>query len=63
MLNRVVSYEFSRAIIIVYTQEYPITLHMVRTGQLSRFKDYVVNVINPEDCMELVCKWVLLCSG
>ena len=36
MLNRVVSPEIPRATTVVHTQEYPITLLMVGSGQLSR---------------------------
>ena len=37
MLNRVESTEYSRAMTVVYTHEYPPTLPMDRTGQISRF--------------------------
>ena len=36
MLNRFENTEYPRATIVVYTQEYPITLAMVGTGQRSR---------------------------
>jgi len=36
VLNRVESTEYSRATTVVYTHEYPITLPMVGTGQMSR---------------------------
>ena len=36
MLNRVERPEYSQATTLVYTQEYPITLTMVGTGQMSR---------------------------
>jgi len=36
VLNRVERPEYSQATTVVYTQEYPITLTMVGTGQMSR---------------------------
>ena len=36
MLNQVESTEYSQATTVVYTHEYPITLPMDGTGQLSR---------------------------
>ena len=36
MFNLAKSTEYSRATTIVYTQEYPITLPMFGTGQMSR---------------------------
>ena len=36
MLNRVESTDYSRATTVVHTHEYPITLHMVGIGQMSR---------------------------
>jgi len=36
MLNRVESTDYSRATTVVHTHAYPITLHMVGIGQMSR---------------------------
>jgi len=36
VLNQVESTEYSRATTVVYTQEYPITVHTVGIGQMSR---------------------------
>jgi len=38
VFNRVESTAYSRAMIVVYTHEYPVTLPMEGTGQISRLK-------------------------
>ena len=41
MLNRVESTELTRAITVVYTQDYPITLSMDGIDQMSRLAVYL----------------------
>jgi len=51
VLNRVESTEFSQETTDVYTQEYPITLPMVGTGQMSRLNARCLPITSDIECV------------